>query len=254
MCTVTIVPSDGATGTPARMACNRDEQRTRVPALAPMIRRYGDRHALLPIDPPSDGTWVAVNDAGLAFTLLNVNLPLEEQRRSVGNRLPRGGIIQRILHCGSLAEAVDQAERIAPGAFAPFRLVITDGSTVVEGRSDGVRLTLRRQSLERPAFFTSSGLGDHLVEGPRRFLFESFFSGDGNHFASQAEFHQHNWPDRRELSVCMSRADARTVSHTVIDLGLDAVALTYFPDAPDRPTQPVSLRLERTHPLALSAW
>ena len=41
----------------------------------------------------------------------------------------------------------------------------------------------------------------------------------------------------------MHRADARTVSYTVIELGGDAVTMTYYGDAPDRPAVPVTTSL-----------
>ncbi|MFG0251809.1 MAG: hypothetical protein ACF8NJ_02930, partial [Phycisphaerales bacterium JB038] len=75
MCTVTVIPlaasDDGAGG--YRMACNRDELRTRPEALPPVQRTYGDRRAWLPVDPVSDGTWIGLNEVGLALTLLNGN-------------------------------------------------------------------------------------------------------------------------------------------------------------------------------------
>ena len=55
------------------MACNRDELLTRGAALAPSIRLPGERRVTMPVDPDSGGTWIAASDAGLVFTLLNVN-------------------------------------------------------------------------------------------------------------------------------------------------------------------------------------
>jgi hypothetical protein len=85
------------------------------------------------------------------------------------------------------------------------------------------------RALEGPLMFTSSGLGDHLVEPPRRELFErSFEDLDGADVATvQDAFHRHRWPDRPELSVCTSRHDAQTVSHTVVELLPDDVRMTY---------------------------
>ena len=72
MCTLTILPLGGAS---TRLAFNRDEQRTRPAALPPQVRQFGGRTALMPVDPVSDGTWLAVNDAGLVLALHNVNPP-----------------------------------------------------------------------------------------------------------------------------------------------------------------------------------
>lgn len=41
----------------------------------------------------------------------------------------------------------------------------------------------------------------------------------------------------------MEREEARTVSHTIVDLAPDRATLTYFGDAPDRAVPPVALSL-----------
>src|SRR5262249_13957501 len=74
MCTVSIVALNEPGNRRLRLACNRDELRSRPAALPPLVRNCDERQAIMPIDPVSDGTWIAVNDAGIAATLLNVNL------------------------------------------------------------------------------------------------------------------------------------------------------------------------------------
>jgi hypothetical protein len=69
VCTLSVVPI----GDRVRLAFNRDEKRTRAPGLPPRAARIGHRTAILPTDPASGGTWLAVNDAGLALAVLNVN-------------------------------------------------------------------------------------------------------------------------------------------------------------------------------------
>jgi hypothetical protein len=198
---------------------------------------------LLPVDPVSGGTWVGVNDAGLALTLLNVNA----ERGGAARRSPtrsRGSIIPSLLDCRTLPQAVSRAASLGAAAYAPFRLVLADREEWAELRSDGeqVRL-LRRRPTAEPALFTSSGLGDHLVEGPRQALFVELFGRPGDVVARQDLFHRHRWPDLPHLSVYMSRADARTVSHTVVTLDGDAVTLTYHPDVPGRSATPVLVSL-----------
>src|SRR5206468_9651830 len=101
MCTVTVIrlPHDPARagggrsapgwgGRPRggiRVASNRDELRSRAPGLAPEVRGFGSRRAMMPIDPVSGGTWIAVNDAGLAMTLLNANFAQPVLRRASGS-------------------------------------------------------------------------------------------------------------------------------------------------------------------------
>jgi hypothetical protein len=207
MCTVTVIPIPGG----IRVACNRDERHDRAAALVPRVRRFGDNLAAMPIDPVSDGTWVAVSDAGIVMALLNVN-QLAKPTDSV--LFSRGRIIPTLLHAESFRHAQGLAGRIESDQFHPFRLVIADCHQ------------------REPLMFTSSSLGDHLVERPRQALFEQFMSHAMTSLR-QDEFHRHRWPDRPHLSVNMIRSDAQTVSYTTIDLTSDHAVLRYFPDGPD---------------------
>jgi hypothetical protein len=228
VCTVTVIWAAGT----VRLACNRDEQLARPPALPPQIRRAGGRRAAFPTDPAGGGTWVAVSDAGLAMVLLNVNEGEKQERLPPRSR---GAIIPALLPAENLATAARQALALEPAGYAPFRLVLVDRRELAEVRSDGKSLRLlRRAGLGEPALFTSSGLGDALVEGPRRRLFEEVFARAGSPFAQQDAYHRHSWPDRPHLSVCMNRPGARTVSRTVVTLAPGRASLAYHPDAPDR--------------------
>jgi hypothetical protein len=95
-----------------------------------------------------------------------------------------------------------------------------------------------------PQMFTSSGLGDHLVEGVRRELFDDLFGRPPEtwHDAQDA-FHRHRWAGREHLSVNMCRADARTVSLSTIDIDGDAATFDYHPDAPDAPADRATVRI-----------
>ena len=85
-------------------------------------------------------------------------------------------------------------------------------------------------TLTVPRLFTSSSLGDRLVEEPRRALFKQLVANDhGDALRAQFRFHRHRWTASPELSVHMERADAVTVSRTVIDVRADATDLSYEP-------------------------
>ncbi len=263
MCTVTVVPlkpphaewnQPGRGGRPTlRLACNRDESPDRPPALPPVMRRYGTRTAILPVDPKSDGTWIAVNDAGLVITLLNAHRPplsgdaprppdldLRTGRRS------RGTIIPALLHFDTAAIAADYATQLDPCDYPPFRLLVVDQFKVACIESDGVQRRLDATPLgAAPLMYASSGLGDHLVDPPRRALFHEMFAPPADLIAAQDAFHRHSWPDRRHLSVCMSRPSAMTVSLTVVEVRPDSVRLDYYPAPPDQSPSPISLTLRR---------
>jgi hypothetical protein len=235
---VTIIPTaDGV-----RLACNRDESRRRPAATPPQQRRFGARTALLPIDPAGGGTWLGASDAPLVLVLLNANpagRPTHPAPRS------RGLIIPGLLGCGGLDEVREMVAALDPREYSPFRLVAMHGREFIEFRSDSSEIAARpAERLAAPVLFTSSGLGDALVEGPRRALFETFFTPGADWVARQDAFHRHSWPDREHLSVCMRRTDARTVSHSVVEVGPRRLTFTYYADAPDQPVAPSRLSLD----------
>jgi hypothetical protein len=223
MCTVTVVPHE----TGIRVMCNRDERRSRPSALPPHVHDLGGRLAAFPIDPRGGGSWVGVNDAGIVVTLLNVSGATHTFRD--GPRRSRGLIVREILRCGSLSHAADTIANLDVSPFETFRLVVTHGSTVVDATSDGVRAAIRRPiTLHTPLLFTSSSLGDALVEIPRRRLFERMVvERQAGWLRGQARFHRHQWPSRPAISVRMERDDALTVSRTVVDVTRARRSLLY---------------------------
>jgi hypothetical protein len=140
----------------------------------------------------------------------------------------RGRIIPTLLACGSAHEALDRCMRLDAASFDPFRLLIVQNATAIIVTSDARVLTHEVASLSRPLMWTSSSLGDALVEGPRRELFERLFARDRDGWPhAQRRFHDHQWRDRLEISVMMERGDARTVSQTAVDVRSSAITLTY---------------------------
>lgn len=230
MCTVTIVPKPNASRA-FRMACNRDELHGRSPALPPQQREFENTQALMPIDPASGGTWVGVNEHGLALTLLNYNPADPPTNRD----LSRGGVIPSLLHAQSVHQVIQGLVGLERERMMPFRLVACDGESVLLWRStEPVERVVVDPWDGEPVMWTSSGLGDHVVEGPRRALFEGWFGDVPDAYLDrQHAFHRHRWPDREHLSVSMHRKDARTVSYTLVDVASDTVTMTYHPDRPD---------------------
>jgi hypothetical protein len=222
MCTVSIIPLPGDV---LRLVCNRDELLMRPIALSPQRKSFGEREALLPIDPQSGGTWIAANDSGVIFTLLNTRLGWPT--RNVPPR-SRGEIILSVLHCSTVDDVIRRVQQIDATLYGPFRLLVVSHQGGGEIQSDGRRVTRRRWPIGHlPMMATSSSLGDELVGPPRRDLFDRTIVFGECSRESQDAFHQHTWPDRPYLSVRMSRVDARTVSTTTIELAADRVTMQY---------------------------
>jgi hypothetical protein len=53
---------------------------------------------------------------------------------------------------------------------------------------------------------------------PRLGLFDELMAADGVRPETQDRFHRHVWRDRPEISVMMSRGEARTVSVTTVEV------------------------------------
>ncbi len=232
MCTVSLVPTSGADrpGGEAgrlRLVCNRDEQRTRPQALPPLVRRFGEVLAVMPVDPVSGGTWIGVNSAGLLLCLLNAT-PAGRASEPPRDRRSRGLIIPELLGLTSVAEAATLCARIDPHLYPPFKMLACSTSELAVVESDGRGLRVRgcvRPS--RPFVLSSSGLGDSLVARPRGTLFRSMLGPPDQWLDGQRAFHAHAWNDRPHLSIRMSRPDARTVSRTSVDLNTDRVRMEY---------------------------
>jgi hypothetical protein len=231
MCTVTVLPrarlSSGASPDPLllRVVCNRDELLTRAPALPPTLWAAGRLQALMPIDPQSGGTWIAANGGGLVFVLLNAN----DGGPVRPGTISRGTIIPTLVGCATVSRALTQVQRIRADLFAPFRLLIVDRHEVVDCWPEGNRIRHRRRSLHGAIVRTSSGLGDAVVLGPRRALFQRLVTGARDAQVAQDHYHGHYWPDREAISVTMRRHDAATVSRTVVEVREGSVRMSYRP-------------------------
>jgi hypothetical protein len=239
MCTVTILPGADR----LRIAVNRDESNERTAARAPEVHRLGERPALMPLDPDSGGTWVAVSDTGLVLLLLNRNDAADS--RDPRPRRSRGGIIPALLRGSSIGD-------IDPAVYPPFRLLVIRDGALEEIVSDGRGLrSPGRQPIRDPLMFTSSGLGDGLAGRFRGELFGDFFYRGVRGAAApddvlamlQDEFHRHQWPFLPHLSVRMRRADARTVSTTVVELDRRRVVMSYVADPGEAAGRAVVSRL-----------
>lgn len=211
---------------------NRDEQRDRPPALHPRWRALAGelaRRAIWPTDPRGGGTWIGAGEHGLVLCLLNLNAPGTAMPH--GPLVSRGSIIPRLIGATRAEEAIVRLGATDFASTAPFRLVAVEPAhpgrqwnsdhAVFEASWDGAMLRSRRVG-PHTRCFVSSGLGDALV-APRQALFGEMVAPASP--AAQDVFHAHEWPDRPEISVRMSREEACTVSVTTVEVTRRAAAL-----------------------------
>jgi hypothetical protein len=238
MCTVTIIPLEGAG---YRLKVNRDELRTRPEASPPVWREVHpsgmsgpSRRAIYPVDPKGGGTWVAAAPGGLAMAILNLNLTPAPPVPA--DLISRGAIIPGLVGHARADDVIAGLERMDLERYKPFRLVVMDLMRV-GGSQDGpeagqvrpVEAAWDRQSLTvteragKAACWASSGLGDAIVQ-VRLPMWEEMLAASGGAGAAETQerFHTHRWPERTHQSVLMSRPDARTVSITTVEVRADA--------------------------------
>src|SRR5262245_9808077 len=134
MCTVTIIPVEGG----FRLSCNRDERRDRARAEPPVAQTLENRRAVFPVDPVGPGTWVGVNDKGLAAALLN-RTSGSTRPCAPRDRRSRGLVVPMLLDCASLEAALEICTTLQVESFAPFRLVVVDRFETAVMTSDGLR-------------------------------------------------------------------------------------------------------------------
>jgi hypothetical protein len=181
----------------------------------------------MPRDPAAGGTWIAANDRGLVFALLNAYPSPASPEDGAVSWTSRGSVIPQLASSETVSEALDRAGRIDLPRLRPFRLMLLDPRQLIECWPEGTRLRHRKVFLHGPLVRTSSSLGDSVVQAPRRALFRRFFDGTPHPLAAQDAFHDHQWPGAEAISIRMERADARTVSRTVVEVGRDTVRCSY---------------------------
>lgn len=114
------------------VAANRDEDRER-PSHPPQESRVGQRRALFPVDAVAGGTWLGVNDAGVAVAVTNrAGADFDALRPS------RGRLTLEALGSASAAEARRRLEqRVAGQAHNGFNLFCGDAGAAWVARWDG---------------------------------------------------------------------------------------------------------------------
>jgi hypothetical protein len=235
MCTLSWLPGPGG----YTVCFNRDERRTRAPALPPAVLERSGVRFIAPLDGEAGGTWVLVNEFGLSLGLLN--------RYQAGSAPPpgavsRGTLVLELAPSGGGLEALAALERRDLRPFAPFTLAAVEpGEPARLAVWDGRRLACASHTTPG-LVITSSAVDEGVVRAART---NAFLDRSPATAADLLELHRSHRPTAGSTSICMHRADAETRSCSLVEAGYREVQLTHFPDAPCR-TEPLpSLTLAR---------
>jgi len=197
---------------------------------------------LAPVDGEAGGTWVFVNEFGLAAFLLNRN-----GRAAAAGAPSRGAILRSLGAARSLEELAERLARRAIAGVAPFTVAALAHAETRALRAiwDGERLAFDELP-EGPALLCSSSLDDTRADRDRRLLFAARRAMPGPWTsAAHRRFHTSHEPEPSPWSVCMHRADAETVSYCEIAIDDERVLLDYLPGPPCRGGRPHRAELAR---------
>jgi hypothetical protein len=165
MCTLVLLRRPGHPAWPLVLAANRDELRSR-PA-APPARHWPDRpHVVAGLDRLGGGTWLGVNDDGLAAAVLN-------RRGSLGpepGKRSRGELVLDALDHAEAYIAADALAALDPAAYRPFNLVVADAidAFLLTHRGDGA---IRSRPIPEGLSLLEAGeLNDPGMARTRRYL------------------------------------------------------------------------------------
>jgi len=147
------------------LAANRDELATR--AALPPARHWPDRPEVTAgLDVSGQGSWLGVNDHGLAVAVLNRHGTLgpEAGRRS------RGELVLEALDHADAEAAAGALAHLDPDAYRPFNLLIADGSDAFWIRHAGDGLVSSVSLGEGVLMLTSREINDANAPRIRRYL------------------------------------------------------------------------------------
>lgn len=196
---------------------NRDESRSRPRASLPEIHTRGSQQ-IYPTD-TLGGTWISVNQAGVALCLLNNYLATNYHQGSIS----RGLLVKELSVIQNRNEAKRLFETIDLTNYSPFDLyVFVPNESPLRFSWCGNELF---SSEPEEAFASSSGFDTLAVIKGRR---EQFLAFNGTDLAG---FHRSHVPERSSFSVCMHRSDAMTQSYSRIRV-TDRICEFWYTDGP----------------------
>jgi hypothetical protein len=201
------------------LAVNRDERRTRLPAEAPRLQSSASGDFLAPVDGDAGGTWVAVNEHGLALVLLNA--PLAVLERPAETYTSRGQLVRML---AGASDAVVVAGALAPrslGAFRGFKLALfAPGAAPRAWTWDGAAIAPSAPAMP----LCSSPLPDLAIAAERE---RAFARRAPSGLADLLAVHASHGGEKGPCSVCMHAPEAGTVSLTAVEVDPGAVRMRY---------------------------
>ncbi len=226
MCTVTFSPRKRGYA----LAMNRDEQLTRIVGLPPTNELVQGRSVLCPTE-PDGGTWIALNDSGVTFALVNwYSVPATIKSNSAS----RGEVVRTVKTTDSPALTTKALEKLPLKRIKPFRLIGVFPGTrqILEWQWNLHQLVCKRHPWQQQQWI-SSGFDEPQAQSARGKIFQQALSQkNAGGLAWLRRLHRSHSPVVGPFSTCMHRPDAATVSYTEISVSARRGTMRYFGGAP----------------------
>ncbi|MBN9656735.1 MAG: NRDE family protein [Acidobacteria bacterium] len=241
MCTVSWLHHDSG----YELLCNRDEKLTRRPARAPQVQQRDGIRFAAPIDGDHGGSWISVNEHGVALCLLNgANLGVSRPTPGSTGLRSRGLILLALAGAPSAMAALEQLDSTGLGLTAPFTLLALEPglpASVAEWNGEELAILLNADPFMP---LVSSSFDPQAVRSRRRdeFALRTRACVDG---PALYRFHESHGGGPSAYTPCMHRPDAQTVSFSWIKVDDRSVEFFYSPAAPCRWQPGQTLQLER---------
>lgn len=220
MCTVSFIPGNDR----IYLSSNRDEKITRLPARPPAVYTFNGYQLLYPLDPLSNGSWIAARDTGDAAVLLNGGFV---KHVSLGGyRKSRGTVFIEMI--GAIRPVAAFAEYDCNN-IEPFTLVLYVDGNLSECRWDGGTKHIHEFDTGIPRLWSSATLYDGHISAKRQGWFDDWLNSTTQiNTASIIDFHRSGGSGDRENDFVMNRRNQlQTVSITSISIGDKAMVMDY---------------------------
>lgn len=226
MCTVTWIQEEDHYS----LFCNRDELRTRQPALPPHAHQNNRVRFLAPADGDVGGTWIAVNEFGLSLCLLNdYSATIPDPAADFSSR---GHLVRDLIRAVDVGALETLWSDIDLATFRPCKILALAPAKEPRLFEWNGQSSIRRGDGIGPLLCSSSFDGPGANRARTDLLAELSTRADLDPRKRHLRFHQSHQPERGPYSVCMHRPDAATVSFTIVEVDPAAVSMAYAQGAP----------------------
>ncbi|NJO33668.1 MAG: NRDE family protein [Rhodospirillales bacterium] len=176
---------------------------------------------MAPKDILAEGTWIAVNERGMAACLLNRYDPAPPGRRT------RGDIVVEAMSGVSVADAVQCVAALPLNEYAPFTCLLVDAADVTKLDWTGASWTRSDIAID-VIMLTSSSWRLDEVKAQRERYFQQVWAAHKSDRDRLAAFHCQTDFESTHWTPMMLRPQSQTKSITQIELGPTTAKMRYW--------------------------